>query len=285
MQLHQSGVSAKGIAKTFGVSENVVYRHLRQAGVSLTGNRSIYDESAALEMFQRGGSVKAVAAAFGVQRGTITKLLGKHGIAPRNRSEAMLLRMAQSSPEDRQRLVSAAHAAVRGRRMPEECAIRIAEGRERAKSNASADAIAIAAAIVGLGRPVTTEKAVGPYNLDIAFDELPVAVEIQGGSWHGHGGHGARLGKRREYLLSRGWHLVEIWRFSARRHREIEPMAHKLITLAQGLRLDPAGRGEHWVIDGDCQPLPVCKSYGYDVAAVPGSERRCKESGRYVSIT
>jgi hypothetical protein len=272
------------MARQLGVSRNVIYRHLRVAGVALTGNRSIYDQATALRMYNEGGSVKAIAKALGVQRKTITALLRKNGITPRSRSEAMFLRMAQATPEDRQRLTDAAHAAVRGRRMPEECGVRIAQGRERAKSHASPDALAIADGIISLGQPVTLEKAVGPYNLDIAFDELPVAVEVQGGHWHSHGRHGARIGKRREYLLSRGWNLVEIWRFGARRRREIEPMAQNLITLAQSLRLDPAGRGEHRVIDGDLQPLSVCKSYGYDMAPVPGAEHRCEHSGRYVHI-
>ena len=285
VQLYQAGVSCPKLGKQFGVSANVVRRHLKAAGVPLTGNRLIYDEATALEMFNNGGSVKAIAETLSVQRNTITALLRKHGITPRSRSDAMYLRMAQTTAEERQRLTEAAHAAVRGRTQPEECRIRMAQGRERTKSHASPDAIELAGALADCGFPVTLEKAVGPYNLDIAFDELPVAVEIQGGQWHGHGRHAARIGKRRKYILSRGWHLVEIWRFGTRRRREIEPMAKNLITLAQAACLSPSGRGEHWVVDGDLKPLSVCKSYGYDLPAVPGSEHRCEETGRYTYIT
>lgn len=284
VDLYKAGLSAPRIAVAYGVSASVVRRHLTSAGLTLTGNRLIFDEAAALRAFQEGSSVKAVAERFGVQRNTITKLLHKHGITPRSRRDAMLLRMAQATPEERLRLTEAAHAARRGRSVPEQARIRIAEGRERAKAHASDDARLLAGCIEALNIPVTLEKAVGPYNIDIAFNECPVAVEIQGGNWHAHGRHGARIAERREYILSRGWHLVEIWRLSDYRTRPMQAMAHQLITMAKGFRLDPSGRGEHRVIRGDGQPLAALKSYGYDVAPVPGSDHRCEESGRYVSV-
>ena len=283
VQLYKAGMSTKMIGAAYGVSAHVVRRHIKAAGVVVT-SKSIFDEAAALRAFQDGASVKAVAERFGVQRNTITALLRKHGITPRSRRDAMLLRMAQATPEERLRLTEAAHAARRGRSVPEEARIRMAEGRERTKAHASIEALAIADAIEDGGVAVTLEKAVGPYNIDIAFNECPVAVEIQGGNWHAYGRHGSRLGKRREYLLSRGWHLVEVWIRSDQPLRVVKPLADKLITLAQGFSLDPSGRGEHRMIGGDGEPLPVLKSYGYDVAPVPGSDHRCEESGRYVCV-
>jgi transposase len=284
MQLYQSGESAPKIAKRFGVSANVIRRRLQEIGTTLTGNRSIYDEDAAIQAFLDGGSVKGVAEQFGVQRRTITALLRKHGITPRNRRDAMLLRMAQATPEERQRLTEAAHAACRGRRVPEECQIRIAEGRERTKAHASFEALALAEILADRGFPVTLEKAFGPYNIDIALDERSIAVEIQGGNWHGFGRHGARLGKRREYILSRGWHLVEVWRLQGDASVTMQAMADNLITELEALSLDPSGRGEHRMIRCNGQALPASKSYGYDVAPVHGAERRCEESGRYLRL-
>jgi len=284
MQLHQAGQTVDQIAERFGVSRNVVYRNFQRLGVKLTGNRSIYDENAAIQAFLDGGSVKGVAEQFGVQRNTITALLRKHGITPRSRRDAMLLRMAQATPEERQRLTEAAHAACRGRRVPEECQIRIAEGRERTKAHASPDALALAEILAERGLPVTLEKAFGPYNIDIALDERSIAVEIQGGNWHGFGRHGARLGKRREYIFSRGWHLVEVWRLHCDASVTMQAMADNLITELETLSLDPSGRGEHRMIRCNGQALPASKSYGYDVAPVSGAERRCEESGRYLRL-
>lgn len=284
VQLYKAGISSNSIADAYGVSGDIVRRHLREAGIALTGNKSVYDEAAALAAFHEGTSVKAIAERFGFQRSTIASLLRKHGITPRSRRDAMLLRMAQATPEERLRLAEAAHAVCRGRRVPEEARIRMAEGRERTKSHASAEALAIAQAIEDGGVAITLEKAVGPYNIDIALNESSVAVEIQGGNWHAYGRHGARLAERREYLLSRGWHLVEAWIRSDQPLRLVQPLANKLIALSQILRFDPSGRGEHRMIGGDGEPLPALKSYGHSVAPVPGAERRCEESGRYLSV-
>lgn len=284
VQLYKAGLSVNKIGAAYGASAGTISRHLKAAGIEPTGNRLIFDEAAALRAFQDGGSVKAIAERFGVQRSTIVALLRKHGITPRSRRDAMLLRMAQATPEERLRLTEAAHAACRGRRVPEEARINMAKGRERTKSHASDDARFLAGCIEALDVAVTLEKAVGPYNIDIALNELSVAVEIQGGHWHSHGRHGARLAERREYLLSRGWHLVEIWRFGDFRHFPMQTMAHQLIAMAQGFCPDPSGRGEHRVIRGDGQPVAALKSYGYDVAPVPGAEHRCEQSGRYVSV-
>ena len=284
MQLHQAGLSASQIAGRLNTSRSVIYRHLRSLGANLPGNRSVYDEDAAIWAFLCGGSVKGVAEQFGVQRSTITALLHKHGITPRGRSDAMFLRMAQASPEERQRLTEAAHAATRGRSVPEECQIRIAEGRERTKSHASFEALALAEILADRGFPIALEKAFGPYNIDIALNERAIAVEVQGGNWHGFGRHGARIGKRREYILSRGWHLVEVWRLHLDAHVTMQAMADNLITELETLSRDPSSRGEHRMIRCNGQSLPASKSYGYDVAPIHGAERRCEDSGRYLCL-
>ena len=141
----------------------------------------------------------------------------------------------------------------------------MAQGRERTKSHASQEAIDCAAALKARGIPVTLEKAVGTYNIDIALDELPIAVEIQGGGWHACGRHGARLGERRKYILGSGWHLMEIW---ARRSNClcVESVADKVISLANSVRgLDAIPR-QHWVLRGDGSTAPIAKSYGYNVS-------------------
>lgn len=280
--LYEAGASTMEMAAEFGVSRDVICRRMKAAGLPPRGRKSVYDEDAAARRFLEGGSVKAVAQEFGIQRQTLVNMLRQRGIEPRGRRDAMLLRMAQSTPEERLRLTEAAHAAVRGRRQPEEHCIRQAQGRERTKSHASLEALALHQVLVETGIPATLEKAFGPYNLDIAFDELPIAVEIQGGNWHSHGRHGARLPKRREYILSSGWHLVEIW--TAKRLALIPHAAtEKLIALSQSLSLDPSGRGEHRVIGGNGDDLPALKSYGYDVPAIDAAERRCDRTGRYMS--
>lgn len=283
--LYKSGLSIDRIAVQTGISRRIIRRDLIQAG-ALTPKQRHYPfaESDVLAMFSGGASVKALAGHFGVQRSVIVNILDENGVSPRSRSDAMFLRMAKATPEERERLTHAAHAATRGRSMPEECQIRMAEGRERTKAHASFEALALAEMLESRGFPVTLEKAFGPYNIDIAIDERSIAVEVQGGNWHGFGRHGARLGKRREYILSRGWHLVEVWRLDMDRHVTMQTVADNLIAELETLSLDPSGRGEHRMIRCHGQALPASKSYGYDVAPVHGAERRCEESGRYLRL-
>jgi very-short-patch-repair endonuclease len=226
-----------------------------------------------VSLYESGKSVKALAEQFGVSRAVITNRLSQRGITPRGRSDSMYLRMAQTSREDRLRLTEKANAATRGARQPEDRQIRQAQGRERSKSHASPRALHIANILEVFGFPVTLEKACGPYNIDIAINVPSVAVEIQGGNWHAYGRHGARLGKRREYILSSGWHLVEVW-FRARSREDIDAVTDQIITLAKSVSSLNPGRSQHWVLSGDGQAAPIIKSYGYDVAPVPAAHNR-----------
>lgn len=225
-----------------------------------------------VSQYKAGMSVKALAAELGVSRPVIVRRLSELGITPRGRSDSMFLRMAQATPEERMRLTEAAHAATRGRPQPEDRCIRQAQGRERTKSHAGPDAIALAEALIACGLPVTLEKACGPYNIDLTLDTAAVAVEIQGGKWHAYGRHGARLGKRREYILGAGWHLVEVWTTSETLRKNIGIIADKLIALAEEFGGLNTSRRQHRVLRGNGKDAPILKSYGYDVSAVEAAE-------------
>jgi hypothetical protein len=271
------------LAQQFGIGKNRIYAILRDLNVlAPVGSRKPIDSAAVAEQFMQGASVKALAASFGVDRNGIVRRLREQGISPRSRSDAMLLRMANTSPEDRKRLAHAANCAARGRVQSEAERILMAKTKEGSKAHVSPVAAALAVTLCDRGCPVTLEKAAGPYNLDIAFNECPVAVEIHGGHWHAYGRHGARAGKRREYLLSRGWHLIEVWVVGP--VKSIDLLADKLITLAKVASLDPSGRGQHWMIGRDGEPVPALKSYGYDGAPIHAEERRCDRSGRYLGV-
>lgn len=237
-----------------------------------------------VSLYESGKSVKALAEQFFVSRSVIDNRLRERGITPRGRSDSMYLRMAQSSREDRLRLTQNAHAATRGTPQPEDRQIRQAQGRELSKSHVSTRAIALASILACRGFPVTFEKACGPYNLDLAINTHSIAVEIQGGNWHAYGRHGARLNKRRKYVLGAGWHLVEVW-FRAGIREDINAITNQIITLAESASgLDSISR-QHWVMAGDGLAAPIIKSYGYDVAPVPAAHNRRERPRGNLCIT
>jgi len=100
----------------------------------------------------------------------------------------------------------AAHAAVRGIAKSLDDLCLKAVGRERTQANVSPLDRAFATM---LDTPAIINKAIGPYNIDVAVH--PVAVEIYGGGWHAAGRAAARFPKRARYILDCGWHLVIIW--------------------------------------------------------------------------
>jgi hypothetical protein len=155
-----------------------------------------------------GESEKALAESLDVSRGTVRNRLLKAGVQPRNRSEGMFTRMAQTSPEERARLASAAHAAVRGRPLSTSHKLASAATKEAMGINAPGVSPAekmLAGWLAEAGLPVISQKAVGPYNVDIASGT--VAVEIFGGGWHKTKLEGERL----RYILNAGWDVLYIW--------------------------------------------------------------------------
>lgn len=161
-----------------------------------------------VQRYARGESEKALAETFGVSRDVIRRRLVKAGVEPRNRSDAMFVRMAHASPEERSRLADAAHAAVRGKPRSTEFLISRAKGIETlgaAHGTVSAAEILLASMLRGYWLQVTHQKAIGPYNADLAAGT--VAVEVLGGSWH----RSKRHRKRLRYLLDAGWDVIFVW--------------------------------------------------------------------------
>jgi hypothetical protein len=110
------------------------------------------------------------------------------------------------------------------------------------------------------------QKAVGPYNIDIAAK--PIAVEIFGGHWHGSGRHVARAPKRFRYLLDQGWPFVIVW--ADARHAPLTPdAAQYIVTFAEFVRSHPTARREYRVIWGTGEEATPVKPQLNKVAHVP----------------
>jgi very-short-patch-repair endonuclease len=159
-----------------------------------------------VQRYLAGESEKALAESLSVSRPTIRRHLIEAGVEPRGRSDAMYLRMGKTKPEERKRLASAAHAARRGYKCsPEELAERAKAIEINARGNISPAEEALANALRNQGVEVVQQKAIGPYNVDVAADS--VAVEILGGQWH----RARRHGKRLRHILDAGWDVIYIW--------------------------------------------------------------------------
>lgn len=202
--------------------------------------------------YAAGASVNALAAKYGAARSTIERRLTRRGIILRGLTDANRMSMAVRSPGENARNTAAAHAASRGRKATIEERCRTALTKERRQSHVSPAEMLLAEWLADLG-PVP-QKAIGPYNVDLAID--PVAVEIFGGGWHASGRHAARTPKRFRYLFDAGWNVLVIW-VDRRNHPLGVDAADEVRTFAEESRRDPAFRRQHRVIWGDGKPAPA----------------------------
>lgn len=259
---YKAGESAYKLACEKGVTDKVIVRMLKSAGVyeDRTGDRVSLDTDDLITRYLAGESEKTIADSLGVNRWTIRRRLVKAGIEPRGRSDAELLKWSFMPDDKRRQQVSAAHAATRGRAIPRDVQIRMAQGRERTKSHAAAAEYHLAGLLQDRGVALSLQKAVDIYNLDIAIDSPPVAVEIFGGYWHGIGDHKRRFFERTVYLLNSGWHVIIVW-VDGRRYPVNIDCADYIVALVQSLGGDIPVRGQYRVILGNGEDAPTLDRY------------------------
>lgn len=218
-----------------------------------------------------GESVNQLAHAFGVSRRTIDKRLDAAGVERRGSTEANRAMAAGRTPEENLRLMAAAHRAQRGRRKPLEQKIKAAATRERLQTHVSDHEKQLAEALRARGIQVTPQKAIGPYNVDLASGSI--AVEVFGGGWHAYGIHRKRTPERLRYILDEGWNLVIVWA-SANRWPVGPGACDYIVAFAQEASGDPSMRGEYRVIFGDGQDATRPGLDVDDLARVPSRSGR-----------
>lgn len=129
-----------------------------------------------VQRYLSGESEKALAEVLNVSRGVIRRILLSKNVKPRNRSQAMYNRMANTSKEERKRLSEAAHNAVRGRKRNPEEMNKAAITKQRKLSKLGAGELELQCRICKKGFECIPQFAFERYNIDLAFK--PVAVEL-----------------------------------------------------------------------------------------------------------
>lgn len=215
-----------------------------------------------LDRYVAGESEKKLSEEIGVGRGVFRRRLLKAGITPRSYHAAQKLAWAsRTDPVERAKVYAAAHAAVRGTKKTTTALANAAAGREAACSGVSAAENIMVDLLRESGiSDITQQKAVGVYNVDIALNEFPIAVEIFSGGWHSSGRHFARHIKRFRYLLDQGWCAVVIW-VDGRRYPLDIRAAEYVVSLTKRFSTDNPPCRAYRVISGDGETLPPRKSH------------------------
>lgn len=155
-----------------------------------------------------GESEKAISDRLNIGRSVTRRVLVENGVEIRSMSASAYPRQSRATPEERRKNAEAAHAAVRGTRQSfEHLCKRAATNEQRGLMSKYERTIFDA---LQRFNPIP-QKAVDAYNIDLAFAERSVAVEVFGGGWHKGGRHAKRFRKRTDYLLNRGWEVIIVW--------------------------------------------------------------------------
>lgn len=258
VNLYQSGMTAREIAIILSCSESFVQKYLKSNNVMRRPGRTDIITNDIIRLYNNGWSVLRMAKHFGCARGVITKRLLGVGIQPRNSSEATRIIAATLPPEERSRRASAAHDAVRGKKKSVAFLFAKAQGVELSQSGISRIEIRCREMLRERGIDSTPQKAIGPYNVDLALNAFPIAVEIFGGGWHFSGRHLSRYRKRIEYLLNCGYYPIIIL-VSRDYPLEIGAIEY-IISFTESLRRNEPPSREDWVIRGNGEIATRAKS-------------------------
>ena len=203
--------------------------------------RNLVDTNNVISEYFAGKSVKQLSADHGCSRQVIYRVLRDANITPRNRSEAMYLRMSQTSPEERKCLAKAANIAKRGLPNSEEML------RKRALAQNHFIGIGEAQFAMFLrfsNIPVVLQEPFLSYNLDIGCGNVAVEIHTQTAS-----PLTARFSKKLMKCLKAGKNMIYVW-IDPRSMRIDNICYQKVVSLVQEVRSNPPSRCQYWVIRG-----------------------------------
>lgn len=271
---HLAGESYSEITKNLGIGSSTIARVLTRNGIATPGrgcNRIELPVAEIVELYNSGLHANELGRMFGVNRIVIERRLNEAGVQRRSPAEANRIMMAGRTREENIRNTLAANVAMRGKPQPIERQHKIAMGRERLLNHIGNDEFILWELLWDRCVPFTPQKAVGQYNVDVAINEFPIAVEVFGGMWHAYGNHARRFRHRFDYLLDRGWLPVIVWTDKA--NWPIGPgVVEYLASLIQVFRRnEPLVRQEH-VIRGDGNICAIGKA-NLDYRAAVGGDK------------
>lgn len=192
-----------------------------------------------INAYNAGKSVKALAQDLNVSRTVVINRLKNAGITPRNRSDSMFLRMSQTSPEERKRLVLAANTAKRGKPNTAEMLHKRALAGKRHIGRFEQEFID---ALTDAGVPVIPQEPFLSYNLDIGCGDVAVEIHIQVCSPLSN----AFITKLMKCVKA-GKNMIYVW-IKSKNPTVTSECYKNVIALVQSVRSNPPSQSKYWVI-------------------------------------
>lgn len=266
-----SGESLAALAKTAHIDYRDARRILVDRGIAIrskaeSAHRKVLPTSDIVRLYQDGTTVKDIARQYSVSEQIVSRALLEAGIVI-TRFETMRRRTARLSDLER---------AALGQRLIQN-RDELAAACKRAITNEQRQ-LRISHLEHAIGRWLSIrnvefsfQRAVGPYNIDIALP--PIAVEVFGGSWHADSDRVRHFNTRAKYLFDRNWSILVIWHHISD-YPVSERAADDVVAFANALRSDPSRVREYRVIRGDGELVSAGCYNGHDISVVSPSRRR-----------
>ena len=215
-----------------------------------------------VEKYRSGLSLNQISKDIGVSRRSLVRNFQKKGIHVRSYSESERLKW-QSMKTDRTaviRQLSSAWKARRGSKDTMESMIKRASTRWQRLTHRFLHEDSIASILKIRGLVFDQQRAIGPYNVDLAYYPTRIAVEIVCSQLPTK-----RLKsypKRAKYILDDGWFILFIHSKTPRIAYDYSSISNQIIRFCKLLGRDKSLVGQYGVIDRNGKPLPAS---GYDI--------------------
>ena len=234
--------------------------------------RRFLDVDNLVHLYSEGTSCKQLADQFGVDRSTILSRLISAGVQPRNRSEAERLKWSLMR-HDRglvERQCASAWDAAKRANADEPALASRSIWRERTGFTPYRQEGRFERLLINrlrrTGHTIIPQKSCGRYNIDLAFDAFPVAVEICCSAFHR-----TLRAERTEYILDRGWSVLFIWRpTKGRVPFRVDLMAEQTVAFLNQTRRHPSTQGQYGMIRCDGEFASPRGHDHFDATRVPG---------------
>jgi very-short-patch-repair endonuclease len=180
---------------------------------------------------------------FFIEGDVIRRILQEGGIRLRSRSEAEKFKWDRMTPEQRSNQVRKAHVMTKGRKNTFEQCVGFAQRVFEKQAKIKPQEVEVANLLNDLGYSMLHQYPIGPYNVDLALDGFPIAVEIERTRSAGSKAI-PHFRKRLKYILDLGWSVLYVCGTSFN-----TSVAKQIGSWLDQARRDETMRGKYGMID------------------------------------